>query len=290
MARFDPAAVLGGDDPGPWSDPVSMRWDERDAQIYALGIGCTELRQVYERDPRFALFPTFAIRWGWAGLRLDPAALPLPPGPLAIDAERSLEQLAPLPRSGSARVRSRLLAVHPRPRGSAFVECETEVADDPGRPCMRLVSGLFQRGVERLGDIEPFEGRGRSVGSRLPVPEREPDFTLDSAIAANQALIYRLSGDDNPLHVDPEAARFGGFEAPILHGLCTYGVCARLLLAALADHDPARFGRLKLRFAAPVLPGDSLTLRGWRDGDRRVQFDARVGGRTVVSDAFFEWR
>jgi peroxisomal enoyl-CoA hydratase 2 len=109
-------------------------------------------------------------------------------------------------------------------------------------------------------------------------------------IAPNQAQLYRLSGDYNPLHIDPEAARFGGFDAPILHGLCTYGHCGQMLLGALCAGDPARFGALSARFSAPVFPGDTLQLRAWHDGPGRVLFDARVGDKTVVANASFQYR
>jgi acyl dehydratase len=122
------------------------------------------------------------------------------------------------------------------------------------------------------------------------VPERAPDLNLVAHIAANQAHLYRLSGDYNPLHIDPEAARFGGFDAPILHGLCTYGHCAQMLVGALCDGDAARLAALKLRFASPVFPGDTLRLRAWHDGPGRVLFEGRVGDRVVVSNAFFTYR
>ena len=290
MARYDPATIFHDHEPAPWGEPVAFTYTERDVLLYAVGIGCTDLRFAYERHPRFAVFPTFAIRWGGAGLELDERAFPPSPGPLSIDAERSLEQLAPLPHAGTVHVRSRLVAVHPRGKGSAFQEFESEVIDAAGTVCVRLMTGVFRRGVAALGDIEPFEGRGRTRSVRIAVPATPPAVEVSARIGDNQAFVYRLSGDYNPLHVDPEAARFGGFPAPILHGLCTLGHCAQLLLGALADGDPARFGTLKLRFAAPVFPGDLLSVRAWPDGAGRVVFDARVDERTVVSDAYFAYR
>ena len=258
--------------------------------LYAVGIGCTDLRFVYEGHPQHAVFPSFAIRWGSLGLRADPAALPPSPGPMTIDAERQLEELAPLPLQGPVQVRSRLLAVHPRGKGGAFVESETEVADAQGRVCTRITTGIFRRGVQALGDIEPFEGRGATRSVKRPAPERAPDVELSTAIAANQAMLYRLSGDWNPLHIDPAAARSGGFDAPILHGLCTYGHCAQMLVQALCGGDAARLQSMALRFSAPVLPGDRLQLRVWHDGPGRVLFEGRVDERVVVANAAFVYR
>jgi len=290
MALYKPELLLPGGEPGAWSPPVAITYDQRDVLLYAVGIGCSDLRFVYEGHPQFAVFPTFAIRWGSAGLALDPAALPRSPGPLNIDAERAIEQLAPLPLAGTVSVRSRLVAVHPRGKGNAFVEAESEVIDANGQVCVRMHNGLFCRGVAQLGDIEPFTGVGRSRSTKTVVPERAPDLDLSVSIAAHQAHVYRLSGDYNPLHIDPAAARFGGFEAPILHGLCTYGHCAQLLLGALCDGDPARFAALRLRFSSPVFPGDRLQLLGWHDGPGQLVFEARVQDRTVVSNARFSYR
>jgi acyl dehydratase len=194
----------------------------------------------------------------------------------------------PLPIAGSVRVISRLIAVHPRGKGSAFVETESKVLDAKGNLCVRMINGSFRRGVAGLGDIEAFEGSGQTFFSRIDMPERAPDVEVDAHVAGNQAHIYRLSGDYNPLHIELAAARSGGFDQPILHGLCTLGFCARLLLNVLCDGDPARFGRLRLRFASPVFPGDTLRLAAWHAGPGRVVFECRVNANVVVSNAYFE--
>ena len=289
-AIYTPAALLPDHQPGAWSALQPIAYTQRDVLLYAVGIGCSDLRQVYEQHPAFTVFPTFAIRWGGSGLQIDPVALPPSPGPLTIDAERFIAQLAPLPLAGTVQARSRLLAVQPRGKGAAFVEFETEVQDDAGRSCVRIVTGVFRRGVAALGDIAPFTGAGTSQSARLPVPERAADLTVAARIGANQAQLYRLSGDYNPLHIDPAEAAFGGFPAPILHGLCTYGHCGQLLLGALCNGDAARFGSLKARFSAPVYPGDLLTVQAWHDGPGRVLYRAMVDDRSVVSDAFFTYR
>ena len=294
MATFNPGALLVNHQPGPWGDPVPISYDQRDVLLYAVGVGSSDLRFVYEQHPQFALLPTFAIRWGRAGLVIDRTALPQSPGPLTIDAERTIEQLAPLPVPGKStvtvQVRSRLLAVYPRGKGSAFTEFETEVVDADGQVCVRISTGIFQRGVALIGDIAPFEGCGISRSVKSSPPERAPDVEVVATIGHNQAQLYRLSGDYNPLHIDPAAAQFGGFDAPILHGLCTYGHCGQMLLGALCGGDPARFGSLTARFSAPVLPGDALQIRAWHDGPGRVLFDARVGDKAVVSNANFNYR
>lgn len=290
MIQYQPRKILPDDAPGPWSEPVSISYEQRDVLLYAVGIGCTDLRQVWEGHADFAVFPTFPIRWGGKAIKLDETALPPSPGPLTLDAERHLMQLAPLPLTGTVQVRSRLVSVQPRGKGNAFLEFETEVIDSNGTLCTRMVSGSFRRGVKTLGDIAPFDGAGTSRSVKIETPARRPDVALAVRIPETQAQVYRLSGDYNPLHIDPEAARFGGFDKPILHGLCTYGHCAQMLLSALADGDAVRFGALKLRFSSPVLPGDVLAIEAWHDGPGRVVFEARVDERVVVNNAFFEYR
>ena len=289
MATYNALAALPDGQPGPWGDPVTIRYDRRDVLLYAVGIGIQDLRFVFEGHQEFGVFPTFPIRWGGAGAPIDAANIPPSPGPLNIDAERYLELKQSLPTEGEVRVRSRLIGVHPRGKGNGFVESESIVTDAEGNECIHMVNGSFRRGVAQLGDIEPFEGAGQTYSEKLVVPDAPPDITATADIAANQAHIYRLSGDYNPLHIDPEAAKFGGFDAPILHGLCTFGHCGQLLLTALCGGDAQRFRKIKVRFSAPVFLGDKLEVRAWHDGPQRVLFEARVGEQTVVSNAYFEY-
>ena len=289
MATYNARAALPNDEAGPWGAPVKIAYDQRDVLLYATGIGTRDLSFVYERHPEFSVFPTFPIRWGGAGAPLDRNLIPNSPGPLSIDAERYLEMLRPLPLEGEVSVRSRVIGAHPRGRGNGFVEFESEVTDADGNLCVRMVNGSFRRGVEQLGDIEPFEGAGRTYSERITLPDRDPDVVGEAHIADNQAHIYRLSGDYNPLHIDPEAARFGGFDRPILHGLCTFGHCAHVLLDALCEGDATRFRKIKVRFSAPVFLGDTLQVRIWNEGSGRALFEVRVAETTVVSNAYFEW-
>ncbi len=287
MVVFDALGALPDDQPGPWGDSVAIRYDRRDVLLYAVGIGIRDLRFVFEDHPGFAPFPTFPIRWGGVGATVDEARVPPSPGPLNIDAERYLKQLAPMPDAGEVTVRSRLVGVHPKGTGNALVEYETEVSDADGRVLVEMISGSFRRGVKELGDIEPFTGAGVTYSTRLDPPGGDPDVVAAAEIADNQAHLYRLSGDYNPLHIDPDAARFGGFDRPILHGLCTFGHCAQLLLGAVANGDPERFGTIQVRFSSPVYPGDRLEIRGWNTEPGTVVFQASVGDRVVVSNAQF---
>src|SRR5207244_4072866 len=129
-------------------------------------------------------------------------------------------------------------------------------------------------------------GFGGERGSDQPWsrPDREPDHRVVQPTRPEQALIYRLSGDRNPLHADPKFAARGGFSKPILHGLCTYGVTGRALLHALCGSDPARFGSMSGRFSRPVFPGETLTVSIWRDGDGSALFQTANQDGAVVID------
>ncbi len=290
MPTYDAVAALPGGEPGPWGDPMSIRYDQRDVLLYAVGIGIRDLRYVFEGNDGFAVFPTFPILWGGRGVPLDPTLIPPSPGPLNIDAERYLELIKPLPIAGEVSVQSRFIAAHPRGKGNGFLESESEVKDADGDVCVRMVNGSFRRGINELGDIEPFEGVGTTFSEKISVPESEPDVTVSAMIADNQAHIYRLSGDYNPLHIDPDAARFGGFDEPILHGLCTFGHSAQLLLQALCNGEMSRFKKIKVRFSSPVFLNDTLNVRAWHDTPGRVIFECRVNDKVVVSNAYFEYQ
>ena len=290
MVTFNAAAALPNSEPGQWGEPVHISYDRRDVLLYAVGIGISDLRYIYEQHPQFSVFPTFSIRWGGAGAPVDSRHVPNSPGPLNIDAERFLEVIKPLSVEGSVSVRSRLIGVHPKGRGNCLCEYESVVQNADGEDCIRMVNGSFRRGVKELGDIEPFEGAGTTYSKRIDLPDRSPDFEASQVISPNQAHIYRLSGDYNPLHIDPDSAKFGGFDSPILHGLCTFGHSAQLLLTGLCDGDASRFKCIKVRFSSPVYPGDELQIRGWLDGEGRVVFTGHVGDQTVVSNAYFEYQ
>ena len=289
MPTYNALAALPGGEPGPWGTPVPITYTQRDVLLYAIGIGSTDLRFVHEDHPQFAVFPTFPIRWGGKGVPVNPELIPDSSGPMDLDAERSLEILQFLPTEGTVSVKSRLLAAHPRGTGNALVEFESLVSDPEGQVCARMINGAFRRGVNALGDIEAFVGSGTSASEKTMPPARAPDVVQEMDIPGNQAMLYRLSGDYNPLHIAPDAARSGGFDAPILHGLCTYGFCGQLLLNALCKNEVVCFKKLRVRFSAPVFPGETLRVEAWNTTPGRAVFRASVGERVVISHAYFEY-
>ena len=139
--------------------------------------------------------------------------------------------------------------------------------------------GAFIRGEGGFG-----ESRGDPLPERPKIPERGADHEVTYGTRADQALLYRLSGDRNPLHADPAFAKLAGFPKPILHGLCTYGVTGRALLHTMCGSDPAKFKTMDARFSKPVYPGDELTVRIWEDGTGRVLFQTVTQEGTVVID------
>jgi acyl dehydratase len=255
-------------------------WTERDALLYALGVGMggdpmdrDELCFVYERDLR--VLPTFAtvVAWG-AGIG---------PERIGLDRRRTLhgeEKTTlhrPMPASASIVADSRVVAVYDKgPDKGAVVVRETVLRDaGSGEAIATLTRTAFARGDGGFGG--PTEG-----GDAPPVrPPRAPDAVIELPTHPGLALLYRLSGDMNPLHAEPEVARAAGFERPILHGLCTYGLTCRAVLRAFCGNDPTRMESHATRFSAPVLPGDTVTVDLWIDG-KTVHFEAHVKARGVT--------
>lgn len=265
-----------------WHFPdLEHRYEAKDTILYALGVGCgadpmdrTELPFVYE-DGLKAL-PTMAVVLGYPGFWLkDPAT--------GVDwrkilhGEQGLVIHKPLPASGTVIGRTRVTEIVDKgPGKGALLYSDRDVLDKAtGDLLATLTSTTFIRGEGGFG--------GPSGPSPAPhvLPERAPDVTVDLKTLPQAALIYRLSGDDNPLHADPDVAAAAGFERPILHGLCSYAVAGRAVLKACCGNDPTRLKRFDLRFSAPVMPGETIRTEIWRDGST-VSFRARVVERDVV--------
>jgi acyl dehydratase len=192
-----------------------------------------------------------------------------------VHAEQGVEVLMPLPAAGEVLTTTRVAHMYDKGK-AALVVTEAESADSrTGELLFRTWSALFIGGAGGWGG-------DRGPSSSWEAPPRDPDYTVSYETRPEQALLYRLCGDHNPLHSDPAFARKAGFDRPILHGLCTYGFTGRALLSAVAGGDVARLRSINGRFAAPVMPGDTLHVDIWRTGESAVAFRTRRGDGTVV--------
>jgi acyl dehydratase len=261
------------------SEPAMRAWTEKDAILYALGLGFGsdgaapgELAHVYERE--LQVVPSFAVVLQ-RGLGVTAEALGLDYRGL-VHGEQSVVLHAPLPAAGAVRGSGRVAAVYDKGPKGAVVVLDTDLEDpETGRPVASCRATLFARRDGNCG--APRDG---APSPALP-PDRPPDQSQILRVPENQALIYRLSGDLNPLHVDPQAASAAGFDQPILHGLSTFGMALRALRLAFSDIDLNAVRSLGARFSAPVFLGEAVTFDFWRD-DRTISFQARVAERDVL--------
>jgi acyl dehydratase len=250
------------------------RLTARDTILYALGIGEEALRFTYETG--LQALPMMAVTLAYPGFFWRQPEFGAD-WQRILAGEQSVTIHRPLPVEGAFIGRTRFLGIEDKgPDRGAVVMVERTITDEAGTLHATDRRTAFLRG----------DGGCGSAGAAVPRPDpapadRAPDAVVTIATASNQALIYRLSGDLNPLHVDPEVARAGGFERPILHGLCTYGVAGRALLQAIADNDPTRLVRLDARFSSPVYPGETIETRIWREGASGARFECRVAERDV---------
>ncbi|SFB46113.1 Acyl dehydratase [Amycolatopsis marina] len=259
---IDPSIAIGAE-----LDEVKFGWTPSDVLLYHLALGAgadptdpRELRYAYERDLR--VLPTFATVA--ANLRVfEPPSVSFPGVEVdlakVVHGRQSVTVHHPIPVTGEAVARSRITDVLDKGKAAVVVQ-RTDVTDDSGTPLWTAESSIFARG-------EGGFGGERGTSDRVELPERDPDVVVDTPTLPQQALLYRLCGDRNPLHADPGFARGAGFDAPILHGLCTYGIVAKAVTDALLDADVTRIRSWSAKFAGIVLPGETLRTRIWRDGD-----------------------
>ncbi|HLU68363.1 MAG TPA: SDR family NAD(P)-dependent oxidoreductase [Kofleriaceae bacterium] len=273
------------------------RYDERDLALYALGVGAAEdpldeqdLRLVYEmHSGGFVALPTYAVIPPVNGILTMAKEGKMAPG-LSFGLDRLLhgeqytELRRPLPPKATLRHETRVKSIWDKGKNAVLVY-ETRSTDETGEVLMVNELTAVIRGAGGWGGE-----RGPSEPENV-APDRTPDATAEQTIHANQALLYRLSGDWNPLHVDPSFAKAFGFARPILHGLCTFGYAARHVIRAFAPKgDPRYFKSIKVRFADSVLPGETLVTEMWKEGDTRVVFRCKVKERdkVVISNAAIE--
>jgi acyl dehydratase len=252
-------------------------FDDRDAIAYALSLGLGNdpmdagtLPFLYERGLK--VVPTFPTVIAWIA---DPTFASLGADPLTalhgaqkIELHRSIE--LPL----KVRVQGRVVDVFDKGEGrGAVMMIRHEMTDlRDGGKIATLTTTCFARAEGGCGGSSAEQPKPHAV------PARRPDQRIEFPTRIDAAFLYRLTGDRNPLHVDPDLARRAGFDRPILHGLCSFGICCRAVLAAYADFDPARVWSQEARFVSPVYPGETLVVSLWRDADV-ISFEASVGGR-----------
>src|SRR5260370_11942825 len=176
---------------------------------------------------------------------------------MVLHGEQAIELLGEIPTSGTLTTTPTIKAIYDKVKG-AVVVVGTESVDPKGRVLFRSTSSIFARGEGGFGG-----DRGPS-GARNVLPDRKPDESIAMKTLPQHALIYRLSGDMNPLHADPDFAKLGGFDRPILHGLCTYGYAGRAVLKAYCNDDPARMQSFEGRFSGVVYPGETITTDMWQ--------------------------
>jgi acyl dehydratase len=257
-------------------------YGDREVMLYAYGIGMgadpmdeKELAFVNEAyaEPRpLKVVPTFASVAAWGS---GPGDMKLN-RVMVVDGERDITFHKPLAAAANITADSSVLAVSDKGKDKgAVIRHQTILRDEKGEPLATLVASRFARGDGGFG------GPAGGIPDPHPVPTRAPDRSVDISTRPDQALVYRLCGDRNPLHSDPGFAKRAGFPRPILHGMCTYGITCRGVLQTYADYDPSAFRQHAARFSSPVYPGETVTIDLWKDGNV-ISFEAKVKARNVT--------
>lgn len=244
---------------GQRTEPIRHAYTWRDTVLYALGVGAKlpeELEFLFEMNGPKVL-PTFAVVPSFRTLIDVVSRLGATPTSI-LHGEQEVILHRPIPPGGELVTSAVVKGIYDKGKG-ALVVVEAQTADGAGQPVFDNVFSIFVRGAGGFGG-----DRGPEARAATPPADVAPDFEVTQRTSPEQAALYRLSGDLNPLHISPQIASLGGFDRPILHGLCTYGYAGRAILARACGGDPARFRSLAARFSGVVYPGDNLTTRGWR--------------------------
>lgn len=261
---------------------AEVAYAARDVMLYALGVGLgqdpmdeDQLPFVYEKELK--VLPTYASMIGYPGFWLRD----LPTGVdwvKVLNGEYEVRLAGPLPAAATVVSRMRILDVIDKgaDKGALIYTERTTHEKASGRLIATTLQTVFCRGDGGFG------GPQRPARPVHPIPERAPDLVCDLGTRPETALIYRLSGDYNPLHAEPAIARAAGYPRPILHGLATFGISGHAVLKACCGYDPSRMAAIAGRFSAPVFPGETIRTEMWRDG-AVVSFRARVVERDVIA-------
>ena len=282
--------ALNPDAVGTVGEPYKVTWASKDSLLYSvsLNIGTDQLEYVTENTNGVTqkTLPTFpvVIGYGQGGGNSNPmrGIGEFNPAKL-VHGSQAITLHKTLPVEGSAIVTSKVVAMYDKVKaGVVFTESEA-IDEADGKPLYSLRSSVFIRDAGGWGG-----DRGPSGPQNEP-PAKAADHEVTFKTSNDQALLYRLNGDRNPLHSDPSFAAIGGFDRPILHGLCTYGFTGRALLQALCGGDSSRFKHIEGRFASPVLPGEALTIKMWETSKGEAVFTTSVGDRVVIDQGLVRY-
>ncbi len=271
---------------------LTQTYSERDTMLYALAVGFGEnpsnqadLAFVFEKNLKAvpSMASILCSPGGWYGdprTGIDVSKV--------VHGEQDITILRPLPASGSLTAHARVTAIVDKgPGKGAILEIQRDLIDSDGSAVARIRHIAFCRAEGACYGNRPQTDRIEPLPS---APERTPDFVVDMPTLPQSALIYRLLGDYNPLHADPAYAKGAGYDRPILHGLCVFGMATRAVLTTFCGHDAHRVKRMSARFSAPTFPGEVLQVRMWREATDVVQLQVTVPERgvTVLANGRFE--
>lgn len=261
---------------------TSFSWTDHDVRLYHLALGATEIHYTYEGNPGgLAVLPLFGVARAGIGFTVFDT-----PG-VDIDLSQALHGgqhvtvHRPLPTTAKeATAVSRVTSVYDKGRAAVLIQ-ESDLLDEDGRPLLTQRNEIFVRG-------EGGFGGDRGPSARTPDMDRDPDHVLDLATLPQQALLYRLTGDANPLHADPQTAAKAGYDRPILHGLCTFGIAVKAVTDHFLGGDPATLASCRTRFAGVAFPGERLCLEVWTENSGH-EYRSRVtapdrGNAPVLTD------
>ncbi|GAB2742236.1 MaoC/PaaZ C-terminal domain-containing protein [Nocardioides pakistanensis] len=287
---IDPDKAIGAE-----LSEVTFAWTESDVLLYHLGVGAGA-RPGDQTDPRalrytlddeqLQVLPSFGVVAPTFHATAPPS-LDLPGCDIdlasVLHGSQEIVLHRPLPTAARATVRTRISDVWDKGKAAVIVQ-EGEARDESGEPLFTTRSSIFVRG-------EGGWGGDRGPSTKVDLPDRAPDADVSYATTPHQAMLYRLCGDRNPLHADPQFAARAGFPAPILHGLCSYGITLREVVDALLDADTSAVAGFSARFAGVVFPGETIRVRAWDEGEQILVSatvaspDAARDGAPVLADA-----
>ena len=281
---IDPDQALGAE-----TGTGTGQWKADDVLLYHLGVGAgvpatdpKELEYTYEKNlkvlPSFGVIPVFGSMGGLGrtpGLEFNFAML--------LHGEQDIEIHQPIPTEATVTSAGEIAGIYDKGK-AALVVLEVKTRDEADKPLFTNRFSLFLRGEGGFGGES-----GPKAGNKPP--QREPDGVIESATLPQQALLYRLSGDKNPLHADPEFAKIGGFDRPIIHGLCSYGVVCKAIVDGVLGGDVTKVARYQARFAGVGYPGETYQTSWWKEGERiLIETRSKQREAPIISNAAIEIR